>query len=86
MSLPRKKKECKVAFLGDHLSFWEEGERKTRKDGHRKSGLREKKEESVVSLDCKAKENFKETGGEDQRGIKKSEDLRPSDAVIKRSL
>lgn len=62
------------------------GGEKNQKRWSQKKWPEGKKEESVVSLDCKAKENFKETGGEDQRGIKKSEDLRPSDAVIKRSL
>lgn len=72
MSLPKKNKECKVAFLGIILALGKR-EIKARKDCRRKSSLREENRH-VLPLNCEAKENFKETGGEDQRTVEKSED------------
>lgn len=66
MSLPKKNKECEVAFLGIILAFGKR-ERKAREDCHRKSSLREENRQ-VLSLNCRAKENFKERLGGSKKG------------------
>lgn len=56
--LAKKEKRMQVAFLGIILAFGKK-ERKARRNCGRSSSLRE---EHGLSLNCKAKENFKETG------------------------
>lgn len=72
MSLPKKNKECKGEFLGIILAFWKR-ERKARRDcRHRKKKWPEgKKQESVVSLNYKAKESLRRQAGGSKRGQEK---------------
>lgn len=85
MSLPKKNKECKVAFLGIILAF---GKReKSQKRLSWKKWPEGREQESVVSLNFKAKENFKEIGEEIKEGSTEVRTEKQSlHVVIRRSL